>query len=402
MLRVLRACHLPPSVPAARPSTLPVPQAPLFLSTLPTMLCGPTGSGKSSLFASLARAAVATPVPAPVVLVRLRRPSHEGFPLSAFTAKAALDSAAAQVFEQISYPRRRSFLGALLSRGFTPQHTQAELAAPASGPRVIDALTMLFGVCDDLHKERVAAGLSTSDAAPVLLFDGVETFIKDVHVARAGGIDVFSILGALIVAYGVDRQLVKTAVTGSSGELVFAFHAHTPARGNRWTYYDLCDPSSEAATAALRARGYAAREAHDMVALCGTRASLLQAPLKQGAKALSAADFLERATAAGSEAFAHVFRVLDQRSAAELARMLDAVAACDDDASATGDTDAVADLLLRPTMEALPAAVQRVGFATILYVDRSSRLFFQSQLHARVWARMRGFGAASAPRTAAA
>ena len=404
MLRVLRACRLPPSVPAARPPLLPVPQAPLLLSFLPTMLLGPTGCGKSSLLAELARATVSAPVPAPVVLVRLRLPSseREGLPSSASTAKVLMDSAAAQLYEQIGFPRRRSLLGALLSRGFTlqGQHHQAELTAPASGPRIIQALTMLFDVCAQLHAERVAAGLSVTDAAPVLLFDEVQDLIKDERLARAGGRDVFNLLGAQLIAHCVDRQEVRAAVAGSSAALDFAFAAASPARGNRWTYYDLRDPSPETVVTALQARGYTAHEAQDMVALCGTRLRLLQRPLSQGAEALSAAGFLEHAAATGREAFAKVFRLLDAHSKVELARVLDAVTSCDDvdtgAAASAGDATA-AGSLLRPTREALPAAVRSMDHATILYVDRSSALYFQSQLHARAWSRVRGAYAQSAP-----
>ena len=392
MLRVLRACRLPPTVPASRPHRLPVQQAPLVLGFLPTMLLGPTGCGKSALFAELARTVVSAPVPAPVVLVRLRLPSNEreGSSTGA-TAKVLMDSAAAQLYEQIGFPRRRSFLGALLSRGFTlqGQHNQAELTAPASGPRIMKALTMLFDVCAELHKERMAAGLSASDAAPVLLFDEAQDLIKDERLARAGGHDVFAMLGTLLVAHGVDRQEVRSAVAGSSGALDFAFAASSPARGNRWSYYDLLDPLPSSVGAALQARGYTASEASDMVALCGTRLRLFQQPLALGAGVLSADAFLTRAITTGREAFAKVFRLLNDRDALTLAHMLDAIAACDD-AGAAGDAVQEGSLPPRPTMEALPSAVQRMDVATILYVDRSSKLFFQSHLHARAWPLERG------------
>ena len=94
MLRILHAFRFPPTVPLSRVQRLPVPQAPLALGFLPTMLLGPSGCGKSTMLAELARAAVSAPVPAPVVvLVRLRLPSNEreGSSTSA-TAKVLVDS----------------------------------------------------------------------------------------------------------------------------------------------------------------------------------------------------------------------------------------------------------------------------------------------------------------------
>ena len=119
MLRTLRACRLPPSVPAARAPLLPLPQVPLVLGPLPAMLLGPTGCGKSTLLAELARATVAAPKPAPVVLVRLRLPSreHGGADDEVKSGKVLMDMAAAQFYAQIGYPPRRSLLGSFFARG---------------------------------------------------------------------------------------------------------------------------------------------------------------------------------------------------------------------------------------------------------------------------------------------
>ena len=396
MLRTLRACRLPPSVPAVRTPLLPVPQAPLFLGGLPTMLLGPTGCGKSTLLAELARATVAAPVPAPVVFVRLRLPSRErrGVDEGAKSAKELMDSAAAQFYAQIGYPPRRSLIGAVLERGFTfmGQHSQAELTASDSGPRLIGALNVLFSVCAELRDERAAAGASVRDAAPVLLFDEVQDLIKDTRLKAAGGEAVFDALAALIVAHGVDRADVRAVVAGSSAELDFAF-SKTVARGNRWQYYDLADPAPDVVVAQLAKRGYAEADARAMVALCGTRLRLLAQPLMFGTAAVGAAAFLDKAAATGLEAFAKIFRLLDAPSAAELVIVLDAVAACGAPGAPAGE--ALHDLA-QPTKESLPEAVRDMDMAPILYVDRTSRLYFQSALHANVWARKRGTFAARA------
>jgi hypothetical protein len=242
---------------------------------------------------------------------------------------------------------------------------------------------MLFSVCAELRNERAAAGVPALDAAPVLLFDEVQDLIKDTRLKAEGGSDVFDALATLIVSYSVDRLDVRTVVAGSSAELDFAF-SETVARGNRWHYHDLADPAPGVVAAALVARGYAKTDAQAMIALCGTRLRLLMRPLTLGAAALGAATFLNEAAAAGRESFAKIYRQLDDSGAKELTRVLDAVAACGD-----GD-DQGALTLARPTKESLPAVARAMDVAPILYVDRSSGLFFQSTLHANTWRGARG------------
>jgi hypothetical protein len=302
-------------------------------------------------------------------------------------AAAAVDSVATQIYAQIGYPPRRSLVGSFLTHcvAFLRQRSQAGLAAPDSGPRLIDALVALFSVCAELRNERAAAGVSALDAAPVLLFDEMHDLIKDAQLKAAGGSGVFGALAVLIVSHSVDRLDVRTVVTGSSAELDFAF-SETVARGNRWHYHDLADPAPGVVVAALVARGYAESDARAMTALCGTRLRLLARPLALGAAEVGAAAFLDETAAAGRASFAKIFGRLDASSATELVRVLDAVAAC-----GAGD---VQDS--RPTKKSLPAAARAMDMAPILYVDRSSRLSFQSALHATAWARVRGAYAARA------
>ena len=414
MLRTLRVCRLPPSVPAARPALLPVAQAPLTLGLLPRMLLGPTGCGKTTALEGLARGALAAPVPAPTVLVRLRLPSFERAQISeagadaeagvagagavSTSSKELMDSAALQFYEQIGFPLRRSLLGSVLSRGFIfrGQLTQAELSTAttlATRARLVSALEMLFSACAQVRDERFAAGLSALDAAPVLLFDEVQDLIKDSRLKRAGGDLIFQTLGTLIVAYAVDRKAVRVAVAGSSAELDFAFGASSAARGNRWDYFTLADPSAEAVTGALEQRGYTSGEARDMIALCGTRLRLLQGPLEKGAAAVRAKDYLVDLAARGRAAISNLFAPLDLASAARLAGVLDGIAAAD--AGAAG--------VARPRKSALPAGLREADISSALYVDLGRELFFQSQLHARSWAAHRGeYVAAPLAPTAAA
>jgi hypothetical protein len=389
MLRTLRVCRLPPTVKVASAPLLRAPQAPLVLGSLPSMLLGPTGCGKSSLLDSIARDVVAgdaasARAPAPVVLVKLRLPSGDaplrgaGAPVD---AKALMDSAAAQIYSQIGYPPRRSILGAALARGFTLQgsFTQVELDASASATtvRLMAALETLFSVCAELQRERAAAGLPECDAAPVLLFDEVQDLIKDARLEAAGGRLIFRTLATLIVAYGVDRKAVRIVVAGSSAELDFAFDS-TTAKGNRWRYYFLQDPPPGDVMRVLVARGYADADARALVALCGTRLRLLDAPLNGAPAVVDAVEFLADSSDRGRQDFAKFFGLLDAPSAAQLVRVLDGIAASD--AAAPG---------ARPTKSALPPSVRDADFSSILYIDRGRKLYFQSQLHARTWASAR-------------
>jgi len=281
-------------------------------------------------------------------------------------------------------------VGAALARGFTLQghFSQAELDASttATGVRLVDALQTLFSVCAELRLERIAAGLSAHDAAPVLLFDEVQDLVKDARLKNAGGELIFHTLATLIIRFGVDSQAVRAVVAGSSAELDFSFNK-TTASGNRWNYHDLADPAPDVVTAALVARGYTEADARAMVALCGTRLRLLSRPLEFGAADIGAADFLDGAAAAGRAAFVKVTRQLDEPSAAELACVLDAVAACDAGRAPSAFAEEGArPALVRPTTESLPAAARALDLASILYVDRSNQLHFQSVLHANVWA----------------
>ena len=92
MMRALRACRMPTAVPAVQPRLLPVLQSPLTLSFVPTMLLGPTGCGKTTLLFEIARKAVWSPVPKPVVLVRIRHSKGRREETSPVSAKVLMDS----------------------------------------------------------------------------------------------------------------------------------------------------------------------------------------------------------------------------------------------------------------------------------------------------------------------
>ena len=245
MLRTLRSCRPPAALPPAPALLLPVPQRPLPLDFLPRLLLGKSGCGKSTLLGTIA---TTLPAPAPVVLVQMRLPAtlpSEGADAPPNEARVLLDATARQVFSQIGFPLRRSLIGGALSRVFTlwGGRMQAELSTTETSDRLVLALYMLFEACEALKLKRQKT-MAPLDAAPVLLFDGLQDLIKDARLARAGGRMVLSLLGALLVSYCVDRRAVRAVVTGSSAELCFAFEERSPLRGARWDCYTLprCAP----------------------------------------------------------------------------------------------------------------------------------------------------------------
>lgn len=403
MLRALRACRLPDSVPLQRPARELVRVPPAALGPLPTMLLGPAGGGKSSALDALAREATSAAVPAPTVLVRLRLPAGGGIVVSssssadaglesAASAAALMDSAASQIYDQIGYPQRsivndlwRAWSRHSAARK-SPYFLERELQAATAGAaeRLAGALDTLFSVCEELCRERQAAGLSLRDAAPVLLFDEPQDLVKDWYLRRAGGETVLKALAALIVSHGVDQRAVRVAVAGGAAELVPAMRA-TRANDNCWRIVALKDPPKIVVEDALVLRGYTASEARAMTDLCGTRLRHMLLPLEKGSADVCAPDFLEQMAVAGRSSVAACFRALDVTgAAAKLAGVLDAVAAADGAGDGAGHQRP-----RRPLASALPPSLGADLAAGALYSDGVGELHFYSQLQARAWAAMR-------------
>ena len=389
----LRKCELPefanllPDV-----QLLPTVQEPFLLGFLPTMLVGPTGSGKSTLLSLAAREANAKQKI--TVFIRMREPSSKQTkepssmamkdPLSSENsgslrsdeeACARLDATAAQMFRQIGFPARRALLQLVLNRAsaFSWGGYSLEVRTAHTRDRLATALRMLFAVSAKLCQERVGAGMSRDDAAPVLLFDEVQDLIRDDRLARMGGRFLFDELATLLVAYGVDRRVVHAAVAGSSALLSFEFDK-TVAAGFRWSYYELQDPDEGCVRDALLKKGYSDDEATAMIKLCGTRLRLLERPLTRGASALSAKVFMQSAQEMAERQFEAVLRIDPACDARLIARTLDAVLACEADSR-----------LKRPKLSRSFTERHAELASKVLFLRLSGALDFQSRLHANVW-----------------
>ena len=380
----LRKCNLPESAKLPPDvQLLPTAQEPLLLGFLPTMVVGPTGSGKSTLLSLAAREANLKQKI--TVLIRMREPSskekkepssHENSDSlrSDEEACARLDATAAQIFRQIGFPERRALLQHVLNRASSLSlgGYSLEVRTAHTRDRLATALRMLFAVSDELCKERVGAGMSRDDAAPVLLFDEVQDLIRDDRLARMGGRFLFDELATLLVAYGVDRRVVHAAVAGSSALLSIEFDK-TVAAGARWWYYKTQDPDEGSVRDALLKKGYSSDEAAAMIKLCGTRLRLLERPLTRGASALSANVFMQSEQDMAVGQFADILRI-DPADARLIADTLDALLACEVNAR-----------LQRPKLSRSFTERHAELASKVLFLRLDRTLDFQSRLHASVW-----------------
>ena len=204
----------------------------------------------------------------------------------------------------------------------------------------------------------------------MLLFDEVQDLIKSTRLADVGGRFVFEELAVLLVAYCVDRGVMRAAVAGSSAMLAEAFRS-TVAKNLRWSYHEVEDPPLEIITMELKSRGYSEDEAGRIVDLVGTRLRLLEQPLQQGAARVDCKGFL---SAARTSATADFDAILDDANVStSLLDILDQIVAHE-----AGRGKA-------PQLRHMSAELRATDFASVLYVRRDRTVTFQSQLHRKVW-----------------
>ena len=359
---------------------LPVPGDRLSLHFVPTMILGPTGCGKSS---DLSKAAAETFKTSPTLLVGLRQPSAR---LST-NPEARFEDVAQQFYSQINYPGRRALVMHLLKGGVKVKAGAAEASvALPTQDRLVDALKTVFSVGESLYVERTQAGMPPEVAAPALFFDEVQDLIKDERRASVGGRHVFNELAVLLVQYGVDRKVVRTAVAGSSTMLSVEFEK-TVAHGARWSHHLVLDPEDAVMMAALERSGYSSVEAADMLQLCGARLRLLNEPLVKGAAVISTSTFCSKMSALAKRHFRDTFSQLPSPSeVACLAAVLDSV------------ERAELGMEEHPTMRALDeyadGSRRSVSLSSVvskvLYLRLDYTYVFQSKLHRTAWAEARG------------
>ena len=198
--------------------------------------------------------------------------------------------------------------------------------------------------------------------------------IKDERLARVGGKRLFDKLGAHLVQHSVDNRSIRSVASGSSAEFMMEFARGGLLRDGRMEIYTLADPTPASVRAALTAdERYSAEEAASMVDLCGTRMRLLAKPLGPKSDAPTYATFIANMRASATDAFKSAFKVAARSGqSSALATLLDSVNAAEVAGTASPDCDM------------LPSAFGG-GVPSILFLDSTQGLRFQSQLHRRVW-----------------
>jgi hypothetical protein len=375
VLRKLRDATSLLSVEPGVPKLLDV-GGPLDVDTMPTMILGPTGSGKSTLMRRTARE-IACPstrgLPScPVMYIHMRQAKQREGEEDTISGDATtrLKVIAELVYKQIGFPRRRALvytmLGSLTSISFGSAELKME-KTKAVADRFSYALRVLFEMAARVYDERRRrSDIPAEHAPPVLLFDEVQDLVKTKRMADAGGRDVFEQLAVLLVQYGIDSPQLRTAVAGSSAMLAVEFDK-TVASGDRWNFHEMTDPAPSAVINCLVEKGYTEAEAQSMVDLVGPRLRLLHTPLTKGAVVESCSKFLlrhrSRATKDLDDLLAHrgIRDILDRIVAHE-----------------NGEGKA---LKLKPMSDVL----REVEFSKVLYVNLDTTLTFQSQLIRNVW-----------------
>jgi energy-coupling factor transporter ATP-binding protein EcfA2 len=407
MKRKLRHCPVPATAVNAPAEELPTLQEPFTKGMKPLMILGPTGSGKSTLLAKLARESASPPPGSgkhatPTVLIRLRLPlvkdatttSGTGLGPDAVAASTTglaavrqLNAIAAEIYEQISFPGRRSLLTTVMHMLLRDENTTYSndhssfffrgipLGSARTVSRLQEALGMLYRTCQELQVEREKAGLSNVDASCVILIDEAQDLIKDTRLAAAGGREVFADIGTLAVAFGVDRKAVRTVVAGSSAFLALEFEGAGIPTGSRWNTFTLADPDPLAVRSQLMKRGYSSEEAERMLIMCGPRMRLLEEPL-QGVNRPTIHQWSQGMERMAMRAFSSVFAGLPEEERGSFVALLEEVA--------RGSPSGVGVPIER--MGRMQAQWTRNSDITkVLYLDDSFGLHFQSQLHCAVW-----------------
>lgn len=379
MLQRLRRCKVPISAQTQPAKPLPFRTAKLRLGKLPTLFYGFSGNGKTAEMALIARETASPSIdsgvqPCPVVYIHLR-PSGGVDSASSADATVRLEATARQVYEQIGYPSRVSHLSMV-------QHAirirlggiEGELARAARRARFADSFRALFEVAERIYHERKAAGIPEAHAPMVVLIEGVEGLITSKRMADAGGRFVFEELAGMLVAYGVDRGKVRTAVTGSSAVLSVEFDK-TVASGARWNYHKMVDPARDTIIKALIDSGYSAGEADSMVELVGTRLRLLDSPLTRGAEKISCDSILRSARDVATANFVDLLH--DRQVRESLVDILERIVAHE-----AGHGKA-------PCLYDMSPWLRAVDFTQLLFVQLDRKVTFQSQLHRNMWSELR-------------
>lgn len=376
---------------------------PVLTDTLPVVLTGPAGCGKSTLASELARSLRDRGVP--VLYVRLIDDGCDA------AAAADADGAA------LAPLRRMSALVDAACTALTGGGAAWRSSYPGSSEcaqQLGAAMTAAFDGCRALAPAPGCGGGGGGAHVPVIIVDGLFNLVSDEGLARRGGREAFA---------HFTRLVAQHCLTDGAVRVVVAADSPAPVATSSYDANDLApqlptwlsarvitvgDTTPADARRQLRHRGYSDADVDAIVGTCGTRAALLAPFLHAAPKAAAAKSGSARTTLAASSAGAPVgggnvdvaarlaavrrvaaWRVSQlfyaepalQRATPEVVSLLDAAVAAEPDATA-------ATAASTPPPHT-PPQFYKPAFRQVLYVGADGALRMQSEPLRAAWTELR-------------
>ena len=352
--------------------TIPRRQTPLIPMFKPTLLLGESGTGKSTLFAMLARKCIEDKVPN--IYISVRGNTNKQVPnVEKLHSVERLNVMANQVLQEIGYPTRDPFITTFVKSIRAIRFGTATIESEAKPEsltvsRFQVAFNSLFKVCKEIRDERKAKGFSDLEAAPVILMDEVHDLMKDSKLANVGGREMFETLTTQLVVEGVTNNCIRSVIAGSDGQLAFDAN-YTHMKSNRLIRYYLQDPNESDVKVALKAKGYTEEECNQVISFCGTRLRILEDILLPENK-VEIANFLRATKDIAVTDYKTFFKTIENEGDKQMVVKI---------------LDTIYEGKMNVDIEELPEPVQQGEYTTVFYLTPDSRLHFQSQSMRNTW-----------------
>ncbi len=368
MKLILRAgppdAALAPAVPESRRFAL---AEPMLVAGLPLLVLGPSGSGKSSLMAKMARDLKAKKVP--VAYFSTRTAIEEKPNGQELSGGQALILVAHKFCEAVGYPERPS----LLSQWKVKIATVNVPTGPAQVSVVYEAVNQfaaaiseLFAVCAELRVEE--------GTVPFIVLDEFHDLMSE-RLRKVGGENLFALVANNALAYCLHREKVELIAAGSGSELATSLGELTKLRGNRVRIFFTDDPTEEAIAARFKAQGYSDATAQRIISSCGTRLRVLK-PFLTPDSSLTEAQVAVELNNIKERAISSVRSLLRRAQVAEVSKELVAIL----DKLGKDELVVLADL---------PPVLLSAFPNDVLYQGDEERVMFQSHPVKNAWRELR-------------
>jgi hypothetical protein len=258
----------------------------LCTSTLPVMLLGESGTGKSTL---MKRAALhyssermpwyrsfgpLVPPPSlknrPVVYLSIR-----GVEIKDSTGK--LSDVIGGIFHSVGYPKKEPFVTRFIQRMIITANFSAGMSVNVNIEidKALNSLSDLFDVMSELKAERLKAGATEEEAKGIVFFDEIQDLIRADRLSMKGGARLFSSVADRVVSYVVNDKQFHFVVAGSSYYLNTEFEK-TAACGFRWNRFVVSDMEPSIVSELLHEKGLSKADQEYVLEAFGTRLRLLE------------------------------------------------------------------------------------------------------------------------------